>query len=442
MRGLKKVAAIRLSLPGQSRLLLILFFMGIITGLQAQKKNDSVPRNVPCQPRDIQEVLFRKSQKPSDTTRKFNFFLLPYLAYSPTKGFQLGGGGTFTWYVGKSHVTNQSAASAGVEFTTNEQQLYQFKSNIYADKNRWFLQGDWRYYSYNIPSYGLGSGKTYPFPPYPDQPHDSTGAPEWDQAYPVKFQWLRIHEIVSYRFTKNLYAGLGYHLDYHYKINDKYLRTDSADYYMTPHYVYSKLHAFDPKHYIASGLSLNFVYDTRDNLINPYKGYYVTVNYRVNQKWLGSSKDGSQLWAEFRTYVGLEKKLPRHLLAFWLYGGFQLSGQIPYFDLWATGFDQMNSSGRGFLQGRWRGENLVYGEMEYRFPISRCSQVLGGVVFLNLSTASAKDQGIRLFSFVRPAGGAGIRIMVSKQNRTNILIDFTLGQDMAPGVYFSAQEAF
>ncbi|MEI8007304.1 MAG: BamA/TamA family outer membrane protein, partial [Bacteroidota bacterium] len=215
----------------------------------------------------------------------------------------------------------------------------------------------------------------------------------------------------------------------------------SIDPWITPHYAYCQLHGFNPTGYVSSGLSLNFVYDTRDNLINPYKGYYVTVNYRVNQTWLGSTKDGSQLWVEFRTYVGLEKKMPRHLLAFWLYGGFQVSGEIPYFDLWATGFDQMNSSGRGYIQGRWRGENLVYGEMEYRFPISRCSQVLGGVIFTNVSTASSRDQGVPLFKFLRPAAGFGLRIMASKKSRTNIVIDFTIGEQM-PGLYFSAQEAF
>ena len=139
--------------------------------------------------------------------------------------------------------------------------------------------------------------------------------------------------------------------------------------------------------------------------------------------------------------MNLEKKFPRHLLAFWYYGAFQISGEIPYFELWATGFDQMNSSGRGYKQGRWRGENLVYGEVEYRFPITRCSQVLGGVLFLNASTASSKDQGIPLFAYIRPAGGFGLRIAVDKLNRTNILIDFTLGEQSS-GIYFGAQEVF
>jgi hypothetical protein len=62
-------------------------------------------------------------------------------------------------------------------------------------------------------------------------------------------------------------------------------------------------------------------------------------------------------------------------------------------------------------------------------------------VFLNASTASSNDQGIPLFGYIRPAGGFGLRIAVDKMNRTNILIDFTWGEQ-SNGVYFGAQEVF
>jgi outer membrane protein assembly factor BamA len=424
------------------KILKILLFLILATAspIRAQQADTTVKKKKECQPKDVFEMLLHKPGKPPDTSRKFNAFLLPYIAYSPTKEFQLGAGGTLTWYFGKSKLTNQSAASATVEFTSKHQRLFQLKSNVYTDRNKWFLQGDWRFYFYSLPTYGLGTGYNDPVPPV-EGLNDTTGNRNWNESFEVKYRWLKIHQVFSYRIIEDLYAGIGYHLDYHYDIEDLDLRLDSINPMITPHYAYSRLHGFNPEKYLTAGLSLNFVYDTRDNLINPYKGFYVTVNYKLNQTWLGSTKAGSQLWVEFRTYIGLEKKLPRHLIAFWLYGGFQISGQIPYFDLWAIGFDQMNSSGRGYIQGRWRGENLVYGEVEYRFPISRCSQVLGGVVFANASTASSRDQGVPLFNYIRPACGAGLRIMVSKVSRTNILIDFTIGEK-SNGLYFSAQEAY
>ena len=440
----------------KSSLFISVFILIIICPVMAQKgdsipgksdslkgKSDNMATKVKdCQPKEIQDILFKKRKpKPVDTSRVFRFFILPYIAYSPTKGFQLGAGGSLTWYFGKSPITNQSAASAMAEFTSKNQKLFQFKSNVYTNENKWFLQGDWRYYIYSLPTFGLGSGYNDPVPAIDGYPKDSTAQATWDQSYLVLFRWLRLHEIFSYRIIENLYIGIGYHFDLHYEIEDTQLKLDSSTPVITPHYSYSKLHGFDSSRYATSGISLNFVYDSRDNLVNPYKGYYANVNYRLNTNWLGSSEPSSQLWAEFRTYVGLEKKMPRHLIAFWLYGGFQVSGTTPYFDLWATGFDQMNSSGRGYLQGRWRGEHLVYGEVEYRFPITRCSQVLGGVLFLNASTASSRDQDVNLFKYIRPAGGFGLRVMVSKATRTNVLIDFTIAEKEF-GIYFSAQEIF
>lgn len=394
-----------------------------------------------CQPKNIQELIFKKDPKPPDTTRKTKAFLLPYVAYNPTKGFQLGAGGTLTWYFGKYRETKQSAANFGAEFTSKNQKLFQFKSNVYTSRNKWFLQGDWRYYIYSIPTYGLGSGRNNPVPTPAGATADSTPVYGWNQEFPMQYRWLRLHEIFSYRVAKNLYVGLGYHFDLYYDIVDETLVLDSLKPSYTPHYSYSVTHGFDSKEYKTGNVSLNVVYDSRDNLINPYKGIYAKFNYRLNQKWLGADEPGSQVWTEFRTYVNLEKKFPRHLIAFWFYGAFQVTGAVPYFDLWATGFDQMNSSGRGYIQGRWRGENLVYGEIEYRFPITRCNQVLGGVLFVNASTSSSKDQGIPLFGYIRPAGGFGLRIAVDKLNRTNILIDFTWGEQ-SNGIYFGAQEVF
>lgn len=408
--------------------------------LAAQHRTNEVKQPGDCQPKEIGEIIFKKKMSPEDTTRKFNAFLLPYIAYSPTKGVQLGAGGTLSWYSGTSRETNQSAANAMAEFTSKDQKLYQLKSNVYTDRNKWFLQGDWRYYIYSLPTYGLGTGYNNPVIPVESYIPDTVGLGGWDEEYLIKYRWVKLHEIFSVKVRNFLYFGVGYHLDYHYQIEDTKLKPDSVVPVYTPHFSYSVKHGFNTEKYISSGLSLNFVFDNRDNLINPYKGYFVNVNYKINQTWLGSDKSSGQLWTEFRTYVSLDKKMPRHLLAFWMYGGFQTSGEVPYFDLWATGFDQMNSSGRGYLQGRWRGENLAYGEFQYRFPISKCTQVLGGVLFANVSTASSKDQDIRLFKYLRPAYGAGLRILVDKVSRTNILIDYTFGENS--GIYFSAQETF
>ena len=183
------------------------------------------------------------------------------------------------------------------------------------------------------------------------------------------------------------------------------------------------------------------VYDTRDNMINPYEGIYANINYRINPTWMGSDQVSSSLWLEFRTYVGLSKKTQRNVLAFWAFGNFNLAGTQPYLTLPALGDDQRARSGRGYTNGRYRGDHLIYAEAEWRFPISPCSKILGGVLFVNAVTASNPNTDVKLFQYIRPAVGFGIRVMVNKYFRTNINLDFAIGKE-SKGFYFSGQETF
>ena len=393
-----------------------------------------------CKPRDILDLLLSKPLLEPSKEKWFNYIVIPFLGYTPATGLQIGAGASFSLKTSIGTNTKLSAANFQVYYTLKNQLVSQLKSNIYTYKNLWFLQGDWRLYIFQQPTYGLGTSGQH-FSPMSSDPQGAMIDNQLNGKYPMKYNWFKFHEICSRKITSDFYAGLGFHLDYHFSIKDEALHTDSGILYTTPHYSYSLANGFDDEEYISSGISANFVYDTRDDIVNPYKGYYVNVNYRTNFKWLGSNQNGSLLWTEFRTYIGLSKKMPRHLVAFWTYGSFQVSGKIPYLDLMANAFDQGNSSGRGYSQGRWRGQDFVYGEAEYRFPISQCSQILGGVVFINCTTASDRDQHIPLFGYFKPAGGIGLRVMVMKEGRTNISMDYAVG-DGSKGFYFQVAEIF
>ena len=96
-------------------------------------------------------------------------------------------------------------------------------------------------------------------------------------------------------------------------------------------------------------------------------------------------------------------------------------------DLPALGEDQYSKSGRGYTVGRFRGQSLIYGEVEFRkhlWASAKRPDFLGMVVFLNAVTASNRDAEIKLFNYVNTAGGIGIRIMASKNARTRLGIDY------------------
>ena len=395
--------------------------------------------------------LFRKKEKSPKAPRKFMALVLPNISSNPTNGFLLGVGGSFGWYMGPRENTKVSSAPFTLAITSKNQLIAFLKHNVYTKGNKYFLQGDWKYYIYSQPTYGLGTNApdTVGIPSSIDFMGEGTNTDS--VIFPMKFNFVKFNEIVNRQIIGELYAGIGYNLDYYYSINDEYYHpavpaTDSTPAIpekVTPHSYYSnsEKHKFSTVQYTVSGINLNVLYDTRDNQICPYKGMYANINYRINTTFLGSSQNSSTLWLEFRTYVGLSKNTPRHLVGFWIFGDFLMSGQLPYLVLPYLGEDQRARSGRGYVNGRYRGDNIVYGEVEYRFPIWPCSHIIGGVLFANATTTSSKDRNVALFEYIRPAVGIGIRVMVNKYFRTNINLDYAIGVK-SKGFYFSGQETF
>jgi outer membrane protein assembly factor BamA len=395
-----------------------------------------------CQQKNLMEVLSHKKGAPAKIkTKRTSIVLLPVIGSSPATGAFIGVGGLAIFSLSKEATTRFSSANLSIQQTTKGQSIFMLKTNMYTKENLFFLQGDIRYLLFSQPTYGLGTNSPDTTTVVYQNNLNGTGTNSTAGAQAMEYNYLKLHQIISRRINKTntLFFGGGYHLDYHYAIDDEDL--DVANGKFTDHYLYCKKHNFDTSSYLLSGLSANFVIDTRDNLINPYKGYFVNINMRFNETFLGSSQMSRILWAEFRHYIPLSKHKARNVLAIWAWGQFQVAGNAPYMDLPAIGYDNKGFSGRGYSQGRFRGEQMVYGEVEWRFPISQCSQVLGGVIFCNFTSASNLDDNVYLFQHIRPGIGGGFRIMLDKTVRTNLSIDFARGKN-SQGFYMTAGEIF
>ena len=187
-------------------------------------------------------------------------------------------------------------------------------------------------------------------------------------------------------------------------------------------------------------MRVNISYDTRDNMINSYRGIYAHASWIGGLKFLGNDNHVNSFQLELRGYYSLSKSRPRHLIGVWALGDFTKVGQLPYLILPATAYDQRSRSGRGYTQGRFRGPNMVYTEAEYRFPLGPRG-VVGGVVFLNGTTTDNPKLNLQLFESIKAGYGAGLRIMVDKRSRTNLAVDVGFGQKSF-GFYLAASEAF
>ncbi len=403
------------------------------------------PQNV-VRPRDLFDVIGAMFGKKPDTVNVAdgpvvgvrNMSLLPIVGYGPANGFVIGAAVGVTKLFGDRKTTNLSSALANITFTTKDQVLINLRTDIYTTNNKWYLPGDNRLLLFAQPTYGLGiTGLDYSSYTFSINGADVERSV---LAQPMRYNYIRLYDAAIKKVYKTWYAGLGINFDLHYQIQDEALKLDTPNPYISSHYFYSRKYGFDTAQYATDGLSLQIVQDSRDNSIDPYTGYYLNLAFRLNPTWLGSSQQSTMLYTEFRDYFGVKKSRPRNLIALWLWGVFVTSGNVPYLALPAITWDTYGRSGRGYIQGRFRGTSMVYGELEYRFALSK-NGLFGGAVFANGTTASNPITSQDLFASIAPACGFGLRIRMNKKDRTNICVDYGIGKGFS-GIYFNIRETF
>jgi hypothetical protein len=395
---------------------------------------------------DLLELINLKKKRKTVEAWRLYPSIIPAIGYTPQNGFVLGITTLAGIYLGDPETTTISSLALVAFVTTKQQVIVQSRNVAMLEGNAWQLQGDYRLLLTNQSTYGLGSTS---------EAGDSAvtiggGGPTVTLAgeQPMDFAHFRFHQTVLRRVRGPFYAGLSFRFDRYYDIVDRSLDLAAVPPVVTSHAAYGLQYGFPATAYNLSGLGLEALYDSRDSTINAYRGALVHAAFRAYPTELGSTRDSTLAYGEARAYVGLDDAVPRNVLAFWLIAQGVTSGAQPYLALPAITWDFGIRSGRGYIQGRFRGDAEVYAEAEWRFRLT-ASGMVGGVVFVNASTFSRPAVDVAgfqegreaLFTRVRPAGGAGLRFMMNREARNNVTLDVGVGQDSV-GIYFGAGEAF
>jgi len=410
-------------------------------GLMSAQDSLLVQPDTLCPEIDLTDLIRGALNKPPKvkSVDAGSLMLLPIIGSNPATGFMVGVGGQYAFKIPKQ--SKYSLISGSVQYTTLNQFIFMLKNNIYTDNNRIFFSGDWRYLVFSQSTYGLGT--TSPEGGILDYQFNLAGTETTSDSLtqPMEFNFARLHQSIMFELVDGIYLGVGYQYDSYFEIDDKRLKLDPGDSLITSHYAYNTYYGFDTHKYHSSTVSVRFVMDTRDNMIMPQKGYYLSVNWQGGFKFTGNDRKSNLYQVEWRSFHGLSKRNPTHLLAFWFLGDFAQEGTLPYMILPATAYDQRGRSARGYTQGRFRGNQMVYGEVEYRFPISKCGGILGGVLFANATSANNPFSSLSLFESIRPSYGFGLRVKLDKYSRTNLAVDLGFGQQ-SMGFYLAVSEAF
>ncbi|MDR3679810.1 MAG: hypothetical protein P4L41_07580 [Flavipsychrobacter sp.] len=341
--------------------------------------------------------------------------LKPHLSAVPAAGYTLQTGfaalvvANAAFYTVKREDENISTIQTSLTYSQRNQIILPLQSTIWSNNNKYCFVVDWRYLKYPSYTYGLG------------------GYSSFDNQYTIDYNAVRIHQTIFRKVKGYLYAGLGYNFDYSWDIEelDPPKPTDFEKYGLS-------------STESASGVTANILYDSRKNSINPQGGEFANIIYRPNFTFLGNATTWQSLIVDLRKYITFPKGTD-NILAFWNYDWLTLAGNPPYLLLPNTGGDPYSNTGRGYIQGRYRGKNMVYAEGEYRFQISH-SGLLGGVIFANAESFTEQASGN--FEVISPGYGAGIRLKLNKFSRTNICLDYGFGSNGSGGFFVNLGEVF
>ncbi|TVZ14621.1 BamA/TamA family outer membrane protein [Maribacter sp. MAR_2009_72] len=343
----------------------------------------------------------QSQQVEEDTIKNLRLNVLPVVFYTPETGLGYGALGLSTFRLkGEKTTTRPSSVQLGITFTSKKQFLMFMPYEFYLDEERWRFKGELGYYKYFYNYYGLGM--------------DSRE--EDKELYTADFPRFRL---AAYReLFKGFSVGLGYEFDGYNVLEPEPngLLDATAD-------------IIGKDGGTISNIGLLALYDTRDNIFHPTKGWYIEGVFYNSAPWLGSDFTYRKFELDTRYYQRIKGDI---ILASNLFFGNRSSG-TPFQDLNYLGTKRT----RGFDNRRYLDKNEISLATELRFPIYR--RFKGAVFGASGTVIPSLSQAIN--TSYKSAFGGGFRYIVNKKEGTRLRVDYGISSEGGQ-FYFTINEAF
>ncbi|MFQ3213589.1 MAG: outer membrane protein assembly factor BamA [Marivirga sp.] len=341
----------------------------------------------------------------SDLSRP-QFLVYPTLAYAPETSWEIGLSSLYVFFAKQDTANRLSEINGFTFFTLENQYGLWFDHAIYSDQDRWFFLGRLRFQSFPLFYHGIG-----------------INSPE-DYIARVEAKQIIIKERVLRKLKNNLFLGL--EVDYQ--------RLAAVDFVLAE----PGNEAFEmPLGNEGSqnlGLGLGLVQDNRHNVLNVREGFFSELAFlHYNQAW-GSDFNFTSILSDTRIY----KPMGNNVLAAQLLGQFNF-GDVPFNQLALMGGESMM---RGYYYGRYRDNNQLAAQVEYRFlPIPfNFTDRIGAAVFAGAGTVFNQMNSVDISDFV-VSGGAGLRFLLFPKKDIWTRLDFAFTKE-GSGFYLFIGESF
>ena len=344
----------------------------------------------------------------NDTTsiEEPQLIVYPVFAYAPETSWEIGFSSLYVYYAKKDTSNRLSEINGFTFFTLENQYGLFFDHAIYSHQDRWFFLGKLRFQSFPLYYHGIG-----------------LQAPEEALANVEGIQIL-LKERVLRKIRKNLFLGL--ELDYQ--------QLSRVDFVSNPNQG-----AFDrPLGSEGStnfGIGLGLVRDDRHNVLNVRKGFFSELALlHYNPTW-GSTFKFTSILSDTRYFKPMGRN---QVLAAQLLGQFN-TGDVPFNQLALLGGESIM---RGYYLGRFRDNNQLAAQVEYRFlpiPLGFTDRV-GAAVFAGAGSVFNDFGHLRLDNLA-VSGGAGLRFLLFPKKDIWVRTDLAFTRE-GTGFYIFIGEAF
>lgn len=339
--------------------------------------------------------------------KKEGFFVLPLLYYTPDTRLAFGAAGVYYFNTAKEetnesvHPTRLSYMKLLGDYTQNNQLDIWSDWTIFTNEEKWLLKGEARYRNFPDSYYGIGNDT------------------EEEDREKYAYDYYSIKLLGMKRIGQSSFVGLDYVYENEY--NFTYDNLNSS---------LSKGEVDGFKGGVGSAIGSVFLFDSRDNVINAYKGHFFQFSSYFFRPELGSTFDFINVNAVYNSYYEVRRQ---HIIAFNFVTQLNF-GNVPFLDMAKVGNDDIL---RGYPRNRFRDNHFIAGQAEYRFPLYKR---LGAVTFLGLGDVFSKTSEFNI-DYIKYSYGGGLRFTINRSERLNVRLDYGVGRNES-SFYFTVTEAF
>lgn len=319
--------------------------------------------------------------------RKITGFPIAY--YAPETGLAFGALGNMTWNWKKDSLSaRKSSLTAGFAYTTRKQILFYLPYNLFFKNDAYRLNGELGYYDYVYYFFGIGNVE---------------GTFE-DKQEEFLVSFPRLRATAYKKVSKDLFLGVRYAFDFYYD-----LFAEGGGYLI-------ENQPLGMQAGINSGFGPALIFDSRDQIFYPRKGWYVDASSTIDLGKLVSDYQFTRLTTDLSYFWSPMKK---SVLGF-NFNYQQNTGNVPFYQLSLLGGSKRL---RGQFEGEFRDHFTWQTQIEWRQEFMKN---WGFTAFLGMGWIAPDWKSLQ-WKNQKIGSGVGLRYKLNKKDHVNIRLDLGYG---------------